>query len=79
MALTCSDNCYSTVLHDNHMQATSRECDWRINIQKLAPESVRCDQTISFIWGWGLGTRLYVKGGWIPSHAHKKVGMLPNM
>ena len=33
---------YSAVSHDNHMQATWRESDWCVSIQKQAPESARC-------------------------------------
>ena len=42
MALTRSNSCYSTASHDNHMQATLHESDWRVNIQKQAPKSTRC-------------------------------------
>ena len=30
---------YSAISHDNHMQATWRESDWHVDIQKQAPES----------------------------------------
>ena len=33
---------YSSVSHDNHMQAIWHKSDWHINIQKQAPESARC-------------------------------------
>ena len=54
---------YSTVSHDNHVQATWRESDWRDKIQKCHvsrphAESVRCVPDPFLFWGWGLGTRL---------------------
>ena len=53
---------YSAVSYDNHMQATWRESDWCVDIQKQAPESAQCVSDLSFFrrWGdWGLGTKLF--------------------
>ena len=51
---------YSTVSHMimiNHMQATWRESDWRVNIQKQAPESAQCVPDPFLLLGVGSGNK----------------------
>ena len=43
------------VSHANHMQATWRESDWHVNIQKQAPESARCIPDHLLLLGVGSG------------------------
>ena len=50
---------YSTVSHDNHVQATWHESDWCDRIQKFqAPESAQCVPAPFLLLGVGSGTRL---------------------